>query len=361
MVYFGVHAWEQVKALITLYTNWRTPNGGLFHDGIYPSFASYMGFWSWDSWKHAVALAPIDPWLAQSSIRAMFDFQGNSSFYHGMICDVVFAWYTDAWTNTKPPLASWAVWHVAKALEGSQGTLYLTSMYPKLMRMHQWWYQFRDVDHNEVCEFGANNAGVDQARGESGMDNAVRFDNMTLLGPKGGAQSADRESIDLNSHLYADKLTLAAIADRIGRPDEASKLRTAAAALRTYLMAEFFNASAGFFFDRMIANKHLQTISPGCEGFTPLWARVASPEQADHMVNVLLSPQVFLFAKRVPCVPLSCSSPTACVCVCMCVYVCVLGSGNGVGVQHFGTTVPFPSFSVSDPKFDANGTSQIHF
>ncbi len=58
-----------VKALMTLMTNWRGASGAYLHDGLYPSFRNYAGFWAWDSWKHARALALVAPALALSQAR----------------------------------------------------------------------------------------------------------------------------------------------------------------------------------------------------------------------------------------------------------------------------------------------------
>jgi putative isomerase len=95
--------------------------------------------WSWDSWKHAAALATIDPWLAVSSLQSLFDFQGDASFLgglaDGMVTDVVFAWYnvsagsggplTAVWSNTKPPLASWAAAAIAANLPPTAAAAFL--------------------------------------------------------------------------------------------------------------------------------------------------------------------------------------------------------------------------------------------
>ena len=40
-------AWLAVKATVTLVTNWRSAAGPFLHDGLYPSFLHYQGFWAW--------------------------------------------------------------------------------------------------------------------------------------------------------------------------------------------------------------------------------------------------------------------------------------------------------------------------
>ncbi len=71
------------KAHLTLQNNWRIAAGELKHDGLFPSYHYkwFNGFWSWDSWKHAVGLSYYDTNLAKNQMRAMFDFQKEDGFY----------------------------------------------------------------------------------------------------------------------------------------------------------------------------------------------------------------------------------------------------------------------------------------
>ena len=100
-----------LKSLQTLLLNWRSPAGELRHAGLFPAlhYRGFHGFWAWDSWKHAAALAALDPALAKEQVRALFDFQDAA----GMVADCVFrdpAVDAPNWRDTKPPLAAWAVW-----------------------------------------------------------------------------------------------------------------------------------------------------------------------------------------------------------------------------------------------------------
>ena len=77
-----------VKSLLTMINNWKSSYGELKHEGLFPSYARgyFRGFWAWDSWKHAVALAHFEPEVAKNQVRAMYDFQNEA----GMIADCVF-------------------------------------------------------------------------------------------------------------------------------------------------------------------------------------------------------------------------------------------------------------------------------
>ncbi|WP_211279518.1 alpha-glucosidase [Cognaticolwellia mytili] len=157
-----------VKALETLIGNWRSAAGSLLHDSITPSVTArwFNGTWAWDSWKHAVAMAAINPNLAKDNIRAMFDYQIATDDPlrpqdHGMVVDAIFYNKDSArdgdggnWNerNTKPPLASWAVWQVYQATNDRD---FIAEMYPKLKAYHQWWYRNRDHNRNGLIEYGA--------------------------------------------------------------------------------------------------------------------------------------------------------------------------------------------------------------
>ena len=156
------------KAVETLIGNWRSPAGAIKHGGVTPSntFRYFSGLWPWDSWKHAYAMADFAPDVAKANIRAMFahQIQADDALRPqdaGMLPDTVF-YNKDAlrggdgpnWNerNTKPSLASWAVWQV---YEKSRDLEFLKEMYPKLKAYHDWWFRNRDHNGNGIVEYGA--------------------------------------------------------------------------------------------------------------------------------------------------------------------------------------------------------------
>jgi len=76
------------KSLQTLQNNWRTAAGELKHSGLFPSYFIkwFHGFWAWDSWKHAAAIAHFNPELAKEQIKAMYHFMDDEGF----IADCIF-------------------------------------------------------------------------------------------------------------------------------------------------------------------------------------------------------------------------------------------------------------------------------
>lgn len=277
-----------VKAIVTLNTNWRSAGKDLKHDGTFPSasYQGFYGFWSWDSWKHAVALADFNPELARSNVLSMFDYQDEA----GMVADCI---YTDKkennWRNTKPPLAAWSVWEIFRKTGDKK---FVADIFPKLIKYHEWWYANRDHDKNGLCEYGSTDGTKLAAKWESGMDNAVRFDGVSMLKNNDRAWSMDQESVDLNSYLYADKLYLADLAKVLKMEDTAETLRTQAATLKQTINAKFYSQQHGFYYDHQLAGDTLITVE-GTEGWIPLWAGIASPEQARRAAAIMLDANKF--------------------------------------------------------------------
>lgn len=300
-----------VKCLETLLTNWRSPAGFFPHAGLFPSYHYewFHGYWAWDSWKHAVALAHFDPKLARNQIQAMYDFQDEM----GMIADCV---YRDTvieahnWRNTKPPLSAWASW---KVFEKEEDKLFLKELFPKLEQYHQWWYQYRDHDQNGLCEYGSTDGSLIAAKWESGMDNAVRFDETTLVKNNDNGWSMNRESVDLNAYLFAEKQYLAKIATQIGETEKADKYTQDALQLKDLIQNYFYDETSGWFYDiDLDSKKHYKTY--GAEGWIPLWAEIATPEQAAKLRKIMID------------------------------------------TTKFATYIPFPTLAADHPKFDPNGS-----
>lgn len=293
-----------VKSITTLNNNWRSKAGNFQYGGLFPSYnyVWFNGFWSWDSWKHAVAIAKYQPEVAKQQIQVMYTYQDDM----GMIADCVYrdnVIEADNWRDTKPPLSAWAIWAV---YEQMHDTGFLKEILPKLERYHQWWYKYRDHDQNGLCEYGSTDGTLVAAKWESGMDNAVRFDEATLVKNNDKSWSMDRESVDLNAYLYAEKNYMAKLYKAVGQKDVAAKYTAAAEELKRKIQATFYNEDAGWFFDvDLKTKKHLKMYGP--EGWTPLWANAATPEQAAQVRKTMLDEKKF--ATHIPFPTLAADHP----------------------------------------------------
>lgn len=292
-----------VKSMTTLASNHRAARGGLLHDGIIPSHAVgyFVGLWAWDSWRFCAGAANFDPELAKNNIRAMFDYQQPD----GMVIDCI---YTDPAENnardSKPPLVCWAV---DKIYEATGDKSFLAEMYPQLLAYHKWWYAKRDHDGNGMCEYGSTDGTLEAAAWESGMDNAIRFDDVKMLANEGygDAWSMDQESVDLNAYLAQECRLLKKFADILGEkfdtPDHSEKVAD-----------YFFDKDRKFFFDRKLADRSFAG-DPGCEAYTMLWTGLATPEQVKDMMPMLQD------------------------------------------TTKFSTYIPFPTVAADNPKYNPRG------
>lgn len=322
-----------VKSIETLTTNWRSPAGALLHDGIVPSMSYkwFIGMWAWDSWKQAVATSVFDGELAKNNIRALFDYQITPDDDlrpqdSGVILDAIFynkdkyrAGDGGNWNerNSKPALAAWSVWNIYKSTGDKS---FLEEMYPKLVLYHNWWYLNRDHDKNGIAEYGGmvhdlNKTKEDiilAAAWESGMDNAPRFDvdgygeidtgvdvfeNFDDKGNLVG-YSINQESVDLNSYLYAEKGFLKSMADVLGNSVDSKKYSEEADKIQEYISEYMFDKETGFFYDLQInqdgTDKNiLVNRGKGPEGWIPLWAKLATKEQAAKTVENMMDEDKF--------------------------------------------------------------------
>lgn len=276
------------KCVVTLNNNWRSKAGNFQYSGFFPSYNYewFNGFWAWDSWKHAVAVAEYQPEVAQQQIQVMYTYQDED----GMIADCVYrdnVIEEDNWRNTKPPLSAWAVWAV---YQKNKNRDFLNKILPQVEKYHQWWYSHRDHDQNGLCEYGSTDGTLIAAKWESGMDNAVRFDDAKLLKNSLNAWSMDRESVDLNAYLYAEKVYIGKILKAIRQKEKAQTYFDEAEQLKTKIQDVFYSEEDGWFFDVDITSKkHLKVYGP--EGWIPLWANVATTEQAEAVKSTMLDKQ----------------------------------------------------------------------
>jgi putative isomerase len=269
-----------VKSVVTLMANWRSAKGDILHDGIIPSnsYASFNGFWAWDSWKHAVALSHFAPNLAKEQVKAMFDYQMDD----GMIPDNVFSNKKRInYKDSKPPLAVWAVMEIYNQTKDLE---FLKEMFPKLLNYNRWWYSYRDHDQNGICEYGCTNGTLKCARFESGMDNAVRFDSVKVVKNGPSAWSMTQESVDLNAFLYLENKLLKTMSDIV-------KIRYKHAFDAKKTDDYFYDKVNGYYYDKTTDGKFVAV--EGTEAFIPLWTKMASPDKAAAVIKMIQKPNKF--------------------------------------------------------------------
>jgi alpha,alpha-trehalase len=112
----------------------------------------------------------------------------------------------------------------------------------------------------------------DRAMRESGFDISFRF------GPF-SSSTHHFAPVCLNSLLYKEEKDMEAMATVLGKQDEASQWRQKAEARKAAVNRYFWNSQKGMFFD-FDFTKGRQSTYDYATTFYPLWAGLASPEQA---------------------------------------------------------------------------------
>ena len=237
----------------TLRWNWREPLGDIRHGGCIPSPFAYVGFWAWDSWKHAAVLpAP----LAREQIRAMFDWQRAD----GMVPDTVRADSSkNHWGCSKPPLAAWAC---------SKHPGLLEEFRPAILRYLQWWEENRRPPGCRLFAYGGDD--LERSRWESGWDNATRYDEAKLL-PEGMQNVL---SVDLNAFICREKRLL-------GDPDPELER----------LVNEVFFHDGAFYDVTWPDLRPVKTLTAA--GWIPLWCGIATADRAESVIRLMLDPRHF--------------------------------------------------------------------
>jgi len=115
--------------------------------------------------------------------------------------------------------------------------------------------------------------------------------------------SINQESVELNTYLAQEKQLLAKMATLLRQPKLAQEMRSQAAELITRINQCFFDQTSGFYYDRQTTNEStkpgqcggtlLTKRGKGPEGWSPLWAKISTPQQADRVVAVMLDANEF--------------------------------------------------------------------
>lgn len=245
--------------------------------GVEPSRNTYPGVWNWDSAFHAIAISHWDPDLA----RQQFDILFSRQLPNGELPDVIYANGTTVTGNTKPPVMAWAIAVVDRR---SPDTAFLREMYPKLVRLGDFWMKNRGGATDGLFYYAGSDVGFD-----SGWDNSIRWDNGYRM-----AQGDDHRlwAIDLNCYMVMHYRAMAYIADRLGLSADGIRWNRAANQLAMRINEKLWDNKIGFYIDRdRTTGREDPALSPA--GFMPLFVGIAPPARAARVARMAADPQKF--------------------------------------------------------------------
>ncbi|HEY6893827.1 MAG TPA: trehalase family glycosidase, partial [Rhodanobacteraceae bacterium] len=104
--------------------------------------------------------------------------------------------------------------------------------------------------------------------------------------------SQTTEGVDLQSYIYREYLALAYLSQRLDAPQDANAYEQKAAALKGLVQRKMWSERDGSYWNIDSRTGQFVRIRTWTN-FVPLWAGIASPEQATRMIRTLLDPEQF--------------------------------------------------------------------
>lgn len=270
------------KAWSVLKVNVYSPQDPIPCRWTTPDRWPHRHMWLWDSAFHALGWRHVDLEVAWEAIEAVLSQQGEDGF----IPHIMAPGYRSR--VTQPPILAWATWEL---FQMSHDTERLRRAYPALCRYLEW-----DLRHRSVAPFGLlawHIEGSPLSRsGESGMDNSPRFD-----------QDGPWLAVDFNAYAVSEMTHLSCMARVLGYEEEACRWAERRAEIAGLINQWLWDDERGFYLDRHADGRWCPVMA--VSGFLPLWAGIASSEQADRLAAHLTNPDEFWAPFPVPSVSLS--------------------------------------------------------
>lgn len=245
--------------------NLISPLGYVKYEAMMPTKAFYVGVWLWDSALHAIAYRHIDPGLARDQIRVMLTHQlpdgmlPDAVFDEGIVSEIDHPIHGRV---TKPPILAWAA---LKIHEVEPNLDFLREIHDPLVKCNDWWFEQNDDDRDGVVQYTHPYS--------SGLDDSPLWDHGMPV-----------ESPDINTYLYLQMISLAQIAEEIGRPQEAEEWRKRARELLGKTVEHLWDEETGLFHA-----KHEEKPIPVKTPFNlyPLWTAQLPPQIASRLLEHL--------------------------------------------------------------------------
>lgn len=312
---------NQLKADIAqlMADNRREKNGHIY---TIPSRDTYPYQWLWDSCFHAIILSHIDPEIAKAELSSL----ASAQFKNGMIPHMIYWQRGDEITPfpvikwgkrrtssiTQPPMLAIATWQVYQACGDKS---FLRDMLPVIRRFHG--YLRRQRDPRKSGLIGVVNPD------ESGEDNSPRYDQALHLDPHHDFQSnfkkrlrlvknykdarfmvkqhMDRKhwvrDVPMNSIFVASSRAAAQIAGELDNTLQQKRFtkhaEQTAAGMRLHMLEhDLFWSTMGYNQKKICVRTWAL--------FAPLFAQVATPQEAEALRRIFYDEKTFATKYRIP-------------------------------------------------------------
>jgi len=211
----------QPAADLAAYIDWSAvvaPEDNLTRPAMLMSKNWMNAVWSWDHCFNAMALIESTPELAWHQYMLMFDQQAPDGALPDSLTD-----RETYWAYSKPPIHGWTLLWLMNHSDAITDER-LAAAYPHLVRWTNWYFQFRDDDHDGLPQYDHGN--------DSGWDNSTVFRSGPAI-----------ETPDLASLLVLQMEALSNVAHRLGREQESKEWKNRADALLQLLISSYWHSN----------------------------------------------------------------------------------------------------------------------
>jgi hypothetical protein len=256
-------------------------------DGFYGTWALH----GWDTFFCGLTAT----WLDHDYARGIYDQILEQATPGGFVPNRVSDERGRTDDRSQPPVGAYTVLksYLSSGLsDGTRDGRLLSDAYPTLLRWHDWWPRARRGPH-DVLAWGSDptddpkSATVDSTRRESGLDDSPMYDDIRY-DPQ--THTMDLADVGLNALHAADAEALAHIADRLGDPSTAARLRAEAADTARRVDEVFWDDANGHYRNRRADGSFDVHLTPTM--LYPLLAGIPDPARAKDMVDRLLVPEL---------------------------------------------------------------------
>jgi len=210
----------QSAADLAVYIDWSAVvarEGNLTRPSMLMSKNWMNAVWSWDHCFNAMALIGSEPEIAWDQYMLMFDQQSPDGALPDSLTD-----RDIYWAYSKPPIHGWALlWLMNHTNSISDERL--AEAYPYIVRWTNWYFQFRDDDHDGLPQYDHGN--------DSGWDNSTVFRSGPAI-----------ETPDLAAYLVLQMEALSNIAHHLGRQPESEEWKARSDGLLKKTVASYWHS-----------------------------------------------------------------------------------------------------------------------
>jgi hypothetical protein len=238
-----------------------------------------------------LAYAMMDPLSAMNSQRVYRERQHKDGYINyrtgGYLDETIPA---NGQLTTSAPWYAWQNWELYKLTKERE---FLGELYQSSKAFHNYYVQHRDSDADGLCEWGAD-----------AVLESVRDDKVAVWDQVG--DPSNFEAVDLNTMLTMEEKALSEMARELGLKDESADWRQMADLRAKKINEMMWDSTTGFYYN-VDKKNHTFTFKQPDDlkreeiiGFLPLWAGIASPEQARILVAKLTDSKKFWRTYGVP-------------------------------------------------------------